>query len=230
MRLNLLIAAASVASALIVAGCVHDPLTDPTAEEPEPTVPGCTPSNDVCFESSVLPIFVSRCAKSGCHDAATHEEGYVLTTYAKITSKGIDPGDARNSKLYEVLFEDGDDRMPPDAPLSQAEKDSIKVWINQGAKNTVDCNCFCDENQYTYTAIIRPLLNANCVGCHKPGSLGGNIDLSTYAAVKAQADNGKLIGSTKQLPGYTPMPQNGKLSDCQLAQLQNWVDDGALNN
>jgi hypothetical protein len=213
----------------VVGSCIHEPFIYP--EEPgDNTVPGCVDDDLVCFESSVLPIFLSSCAREGCHDSQTREAGYLLDTYNNIMKKGIRPGSANESEVYKVLFESGEDRMPPDAPLSQAQKDSIKVWINQGAKNTVDCNCFCDTTAYTYAAIIKPILLNSCVGCHKPGSLGGNIDLSTYANVKVQADNGKLLGSVTHTIGYSPMPQGGKLPDCEITQIKKWVEAGALDN
>lgn len=209
--------------------CIHEPMIYP--EDPgDTTEPGCVDDGLICFESSVLPIFLSSCARVGCHDSQSHEEGYVLNTYNNVLKKGIRPGDANDSKIYEVLFESGDDRMPPDAPLSQAQKDSIKVWINQGAKNTTDCNCFCDTTAYTFDAIINPILLNNCVGCHKPGSLEANIDLSTYDKVKIQADNGKLLGSASHAVGYSPMPQGGKLTDCEITQIRKWVEAGALDN
>ncbi len=216
---------------LIVVSCIHDPFIDPTSlNNGEPSTPGCTSSGTVCFESSVLPIFISSCARSGCHDAITKEEGFVLDNYNNIVRKGIVPGDANESKLYKVLFESGDDRMPPDAPLSQAQKDSIAAWINQGAKNTVNCNCACDATKFTYAAIVQPIIANQCVGCHKPGSLSGNIDLSSYSLVMVQVNNGKLFGSISHSVGYSPMPQGTKLSDCQISQIKSWIDAGALNN
>jgi len=216
---------------VLVDSCIHDPFIDPLIlNEGQPTTPGCVSGGTVCFESSVLPIFLSSCARSGCHDAITREEGYVLDNYNNIVKKGIVPGNANESKLYKVLFAGGDDRMPPDAPLSQAQKDSIAAWINQGAKNTVNCNCSCDPTKFTYAAIIQPIITNQCVGCHKPGSLGGNIDLSSYSLVKVQADNGKLLGSVTHAVGYSPMPQGSKLSDCQITQIKNWISAGALNN
>jgi Planctomycete cytochrome C len=216
---------------MVVGSCMHDPFIDPSSlNNGEANTPGCTTGGTVCFESSVLPIFISSCARSGCHDAITREEGYVLDNYNNIVRKGINPGNANDSKLYEVLFESGDDRMPPDAPLTQAQKDSIAAWINQGAKNTVNCNCSCDPTEFTYAAIVQPIITNQCVGCHKPGSLGGNIDLSTYSLVKVQVDNGKLLGSISHAVGFVPMPQGTKLSDCQITQIKNWIDAGAPNN
>jgi len=216
---------------IMVGSCIHDPFIDPSSlNNGEPNTPGCTSAGTVCFESSVLPIFISSCARSGCHDAITKEEGYVLDNYSNIVRKGIVPGNASESKLYKVLFASGEDRMPPDAPLSQAQKDSIAAWINQGAKNTVNCNCACDPTSFTYAAIIQPIINNQCVGCHKPGSLSGNIDLSTYSLVKVQVNNGKLLGSITHDVGFSPMPQGTKLSDCQITQVKNWINAGALNN
>lgn len=230
-RNSLLVSAIILAGILLAGSCMHDPFIDPTSlNNGEISTPGCTSEGTICFESTVLPIFLSSCARSGCHDAVTKEEGYVLDNYSNIVRKGIVPGNANESKLYDVLFESGDDRMPPDAPLSQDQKDAIAAWINQGAKNTTDCNCSCDPSKFTYAAIIQPIINTNCVGCHKQGALGGGIDLSTYASVKVQADNGKLLGSVAQNPGYSAMPKGGKLSDCQIVQIKNWIDAGALNN
>jgi len=220
-------------SALIlgmVGSCVHDPFLDPfTLNEGEYSTPGCVYSGEVCFESNVLPIFISSCARSGCHDATSNED-YKLNNYANIVRRGITPGNATNSKLYRVLFASGSDQMPPDVPLTQAQKDSIKAWINQGAKNTVNCNCSCDPTQYTYAAIIQPLVSIQCIGCHKPGSLGGNIDLSSYSLVKTQVDNGKFLGTVTHAAGYSPMPQGSKLSDCQINQITSWIAAGASNN
>ncbi|MBN8577769.1 MAG: cytochrome c [Cytophagales bacterium] len=211
--------------------CVHEPFIDPTSlNGGEANTPGCVSDGTVCFESSVLPIFISSCARSKCHDAITHKDGYTLTNYNNIVRKGITPGNASTSKLYKVLFASGEDRMPPDAPLSQAQKDSIAAWINQGAKNTVNCNCSCNPEQFTFLATIKPLLESNCVGCHKPGSLGGNINLANYTAIKAQVTNGKLVGSITHATGFSPMPQGSKLSECQITQVKAWIEAGALNN
>lgn len=216
---------------LLVDACIHEPFIDPFAlNEGQVNTPGCVSDGIVCFESSVLPLFISSCARSGCHDAITREEGFTLDNYANIIKKGIKPGNASESKLYKVLFETGEDQMPPDAPLSQAQKDSIAAWINQGAKNTVNCNCACDPTQYKYASIIQPIMTNQCVGCHKPGSLGGNIDLSNYTKVKTQADNGKLLGSISHSTGYVPMPQGTKLTDCQITQIKNWIEAGSPNN
>jgi cytochrome c5 len=153
-----------------------------------------------------------------------------LDSYTSIIRKGLSPGSANNSKIYEVLFATGEELMPPDGALTKAQKDSIAAWINQGAKNTVNCNCVCDPTAFTYAAIIQPILLNSCVGCHKASSLGGNIDLSSYANVIAQVANGKLVGSVTHTTGFSAMPKGGKLPDCQILQIKSWIAAGATNN
>lgn len=88
----------------------------------------------ICFTEQVLPIFQNSCGTSGCHDAKTAEEGYVFTDYASIM-KAITPGNADKSKAYEAMTSDYE-IMPPDNPLPQDKRTLIRLWIEQGAKET----------------------------------------------------------------------------------------------
>jgi mono/diheme cytochrome c family protein len=190
----------------------------------------CSPDT-VYFVNDILPIISSNCTMSGCHDNITHADGVNLTTYSNIM-RYVSKGNAGNSKLYKVVIKTNDDRMPPApmAPLSQAQKDRIAKWINQGAKNN-NCTAICDTALFTYSAAIKPIMESKCVGCHNPSSLGGNINVSTYSALKITALNGKLYGSVAHQPGYSPMPKNSaKLSDCEIKQIQKWISAGSLNN
>lgn len=187
----------------------------------------------VCFESEVLPLLQTNCAKSGCHDAATHADDYVLDNYTNIMKKGVIPGNATNSKIYEVLFENGNDKMPPppNADLTSSQKALIGRWINEGAKNTVNCATACDTTQFRYGANISQILATHCLGCHAGPSSSAGIDLSSYGNVRPYAINGKLVGAVTHSPGYSAMPKNaGKLSDCQIRQIQKWVAGGSPNN
>src|SRR5258706_8324023 len=121
----------------------------------------------VCFEAEILPIFQSNCAKSGCHDAVTHEEGYVFDSYNGIM-KGIKPGDKNDSKIFEVITEtDKDKRMPPppDTPLTNEQINLIGKWIDEGANNTTNCSNECDASVYSYSGAVRPILDLHCTGC-----------------------------------------------------------------
>jgi len=197
---------------------------------PPPSSNPCSPDS-VYFVNEIMPIISSNCTMSGCHDNITHADGVNLTTYTNIM-KHVKPGDAANSKLYKVIIKTNNDRMPPPPmpALSQAQKDKIFKWINQGAKNNF-CASACDTTVFTYSGAVKSIMQNKCVGCHNPASLGGNIDLSTYNAVKIVATNGKLYGSVAHLQGYSPMPKNAaKLSDCEITQIKKWIDAGSQNN
>ncbi len=221
----------------VVYACVHEPfppISPPVEVNPGNDYGGTTPGCQyvgICFESSVLPIFQSSCAKSGCHDALSDND-YKLSTYETIVRRGIVPGNASQSKLYRVTGYGGEDQMPPypNAKLTTAQRDSIAKWINEGAKNTVKCNCSCDTTQFTYAATINPLMTTYCAGCHNPNYSGGSVILTTYSGIQVVVTNGQLVGSITHAIGSIPMPQGGKLSDCEIIQIRKWVDAGALNN
>jgi hypothetical protein len=216
---------------VLIMSCKHD-IPIPEVNTPVSGGTQTCSTDTVYFQNKVLPLLNSGCAMSGCHDAITHKEGVNLTTYAKILSTGgVQPGNPGGSELYKVLNKSGGDRMPPPpgAAFTQAQKDIIYKWILQGAKNNA-CND-CDTAVFTYSAAVAPLMNTYCKGCHNPSSLGGGIDVSTYASVKSIALNGKLMGSITHAGGFIAMPQgSSKLSDCKIEQIRKWITAGTLNN
>jgi hypothetical protein len=199
-------------------------------------VDACDPDS-VYFENDILPILISNCAKSGCHDAASHEDGVILDSYEHVMNTAdVDPFDLDGGKLYEAITEDdSDDRMPPppNAPLTSEQIALIAKWIMQGALNiSCDVNAgSCDTSNVTYSGTIAPILQLYCTGCHSGSLLSGGIDLSVYTGVAAVAMNGSLEGAITHAAGYTPMPFGGnQLPDCEISQIIAWIDDGAPNN
>jgi hypothetical protein len=90
----------------------------------------------------------------------------------------------------------------------------------------------CDTTNSTYSVRVRKILDANCMGsaCHD-GATPSGWDLSTYAGVSAATVRGNLTGAINQVSGFSAMPKNRpKLSDCDIAIIQNWVSNGAKNN
>jgi cytochrome c553 len=197
-----------------------------------------TTDTTICFERDILPIFQSNCAKGGCHDAASHEKGYVLDSYNNIMNTGDDdgivPGSANESEIYQSLIDgDLDDRMPlyPNPALSTSQISLIRRWINEGAPNGTNCATLCDTTNITFSAGIQPMMQQNCVGCHSASLASGGVNLSTHAGVAAAARNNRLVGAMKHQSGFVAMPQGAaKLSDCKIKQVEKWVQAGALNN
>ncbi len=192
----------------------------------------CSPDS-VYFERQILPILASNCAMSGCHDETTHEEGIILTNYQRVRSTGkLNLSKPSESKIYEVLFKDGDDKMPPPprASLTKAQSDLLLKWIQQGAKDLKCDDLDCDTSNVTFALNIKPVIEANCTGCHSGNKPSGNMLLVTYDDIKVQGANGKLVGSIMKLPSYKPMPEVGKLSNCNIAKIRTWVRSGMPNN
>jgi len=231
---------------LMLSSCKHEPSILPVQVIDSTLTPGngngngnntgqstCDPDS-VYFQTQVLPILVSNCAMSNCHNAADHKEGIILDSYANVMATGdITPGRAGNSEIYEVLIEsDPEDRMPlsPASPLTNAQIDLIYTWIEQGALNNT-CSNSCDTTNVTFSGTIFPMMQNSCTGCHSGSNPSGQIDLSNYQNISAMAINGRLLGSVKRDPGYSPMPRGGnKLPDCQIDQIRIWIQNGTLNN
>jgi uncharacterized membrane protein len=227
---------------LLFSACKHDIPVQPATDNPAipgndtPTISGqpCDP-NTVYFQRDVLPILLSNCTMSGCHDAASHQKGVNLTSYSTVMATAdVRPGNLNGSDLYEVITEtDPKKRMPeaPRAPLTQAQISIIGKWIQQGAKNETCGTATCDSSNVTYSGTIQPIVQTNCLGCHLGGAnASGGLDFGTHATLASVAANGRLVGAVSHASGYQPMPQGGRLNDCQIAQIKKWAKQGAPNN
>ena len=186
------------------------------------------PNAAICFERDILPIFNSKCAMSGCHDAGTAAEGYNLSNYRKIVSRGLVKGKPNSSELYEVV---ADNKMPPKGytKLSAAEKQMLYDWIADGAKNGINCAVKCDSTISGFASAVQPIMTKYCVGCHAYPNASAQVDLSGYIGVKNAINQGLLKSIDHS--GYYPMPKGGaKLSDCEINQVRKWIQRGAPND
>ncbi len=183
---------------------------------------------EVCFQENVLPIFVTKCSMSGCHNSLDNKAHYDLTTYEGIL-KGVTANHPLQSEVYNQI-RGINPSMPVGQKLDQKDISYIKIWIKMGAKNSSNCSG-CDTLNVTYNVRIKPIITNWCVGCHTAGNAGGGYDLSNYTGVSTSITDNRLIGSLKHLAGFSEMPKNtNKLSDCDLKAVEKWVNAGHLNN
>jgi hypothetical protein len=235
---------------LFFASCEHEPGVQPvdpgpgpdpidTTDNPIDTTTHGTPCdpNKVYFEMQILPLLKSNCAKSGCHDAITHEEGISLDSDQNVmNSDVIEPFDLNDSDLFEVITEnDPDEQMPPppNQRLNANQINLIASWILQAAQD-LECDANagqCDTTNITYSGFVAPLLATYCVGCHSGGAPSGGITLNTHTGVSTVALNGRLYGAISHAPGFQPMPRgSAKLPQCTIDKVKAWINDGAPNN
>jgi hypothetical protein len=183
-----------------------------------------------CFQEDVLPIFVSNCANTGCHNSIDKAEELDLSNYNGIMEE-IVPGHPNQSEIYQVI-KGKNPEMPPEdhLKLTAEQVNIIKKWIKVGAPNSSNCNT-CDTLDYTFSGRIQPLLNNWCVGCHNSSTADGGIILTNYSSVMIAVNNNSFLGSIKHLSGFTAMPKNaGSLSSCEINAIEKWINNGALNN
>ncbi len=218
--------------------CQHDPFiqpNDPNNPDPPPTTGTCDPDS-VYFQNQILPILVSNCTESGCHNALDQQDDVVLVSYQSLVStvENATQNDFNENKLMRVLLEnDLEDRMPPSPKpaLPQVQIDLLKTWLAQGGQNNA-----CDENlggcnttDVKFSLFIKPLVQAKCQGCHSGNTPQGGIKLVSYTEVKTVALDGRLYNSLTRTSNW--MPKGGaKLDDCSLQKIQAWIGSGAPEN
>lgn len=217
---------------IILGSCANYQIKDDVFVE-EPTVPGSEPQSDcdsdtIYFQNTILPLVVSSCATTGCHDKKSHRDGIILTDYSSILKTGkIKAGDPDDSEFFESLTDSDDDLMPPRPmdPLSADQIQKIEMWIEQGAQNN-ECIEGCDSSNASFAEVIWPMMELNCTGCHNQSYPGGGIVIEGYDDLVALAENGSLMGSVRWEAEYAKMPLSKQLSDCDINLLQKWINEG----
>ena len=204
---------------------------------------------EVCFEGDVLPIFANSCAISGCHDGKG-ESGLILNNYLDI-SHAVVPGDPNASKVYKAIIATmGENKMPPDQPLSLENRTIIRLWIDQGARLTI-----CPEKTSTggnsdtanepyvnpracFTRDILPVLVSRCAtaSCHdavshKEGYIFESYTTTMKAVKPGNPSGSKLYEVIKLTSGEEKMPPSGssQLSSVEIDSIFKWISYGALN-
>lgn len=101
----------------------------------------------------------------------------------------------------------------------------IVLGMSSCGKNKLDP--VCDGSDITYDNYIGALVESKCMGgsCHSTGA--GNSDLTTYAKMQGQINNGNFA---KEVLTKQTMPENSSLSQDELNKIQCWVDNGYPEN
>jgi hypothetical protein len=90
---------------------------------------------EISFSNDIQLILSGNCSMNGCHGSDAGSE-FPLVTYENVMNEGdVKSGNAHGSDLYKVLLRTGDERMPPNGPLSDIQIKKIFLWIEQGAKD-----------------------------------------------------------------------------------------------
>ena len=99
------------------------------------------------------------------------------------------------------------------------------VWAEPGAKGTA-------LEEVTYARHVAPLLEANCVECHRRGgvapfSLEGYDNAKRWHRMVAYMTGERLMPPWRAVPGFGAFRDARRLSDHQVALLAAWSENGA---
>jgi WD40 repeat protein len=97
-----------------------------------------------------------------------------------------------------------------------------------------------DDKPVSYYKELVPVLKRSCTGCHHPGKLKGQLDLTTYDAFKKGGKHGagfkpgdaKGSSIVEQISGEEPaMPEEGDpLTKAEVALFERWIAEGAKDD
>lgn len=230
--LSILVAFVLLPLIFLVNSCKHDGV--PADQMPQ-----------ICFKEQVLPIFQNSCGTTGCHGGG-HDHGYTFTDYAGIM-QAITPGNSAKSKAYQAITSTFQ-LMPPNNALSASDRTLIRLWIDQGAKETT-CNSGGTTTNTTtksgtiwacYGRDIQPILMSSCAvsGCHDAISKKEGVDLSSYAKTIGSISKGnpsgsklyKAITSSTSSEHFMPPRPYSPLSKTAIDSIYSWIKRGGLND
>src|SRR5688572_10664520 len=96
------------------------------------------------------------------------------------------------------------------------------------------------QKPVSYYQEVTPILKRSCTGCHHPGKLKGDLDLTTHAMFLKGGKNGPGFKAGQptnsividEISGYEPsMPKEGDpLSKAEVALFSRWIAEGAKDD
>ncbi len=112
-------------TALGLQACLND-----KGEVPVPdTDPTFCDSLGVTYSENIVPLVNNSCAVVGCHDANAPTTTGNFTNYTELAER------ANNGEITIQVFDLGTMPQAPIDPLTDAQKDTLRCWIEAGAPN-----------------------------------------------------------------------------------------------
>jgi mono/diheme cytochrome c family protein len=136
-----------------------------------------------------IAILKSRCF--GCHNPKAAQSKLDLTTRESALRGGergpaLKPGNSSESLVFQFASQQVRPFMPPSGDrLSPEELKVLASWIDAGAMWSTAS---------LFTSTIKPLLEQNCVGCHRPGpGKASGLDLTSHEKLLEGGDHGPVV-------------------------------------
>jgi len=88
------------------------------------------------------------------------------------------------------------------------------------------------DDRVTYNRDVLPILEKNCVGCHRPGQIAP-MSFLTYETTRPWAPQIKAVVAAKKMPPavtsphYIMLTKDDGLTQAEVDVIVKWVDGGA---
>ncbi len=204
-------------------------------------------ADQINFNRQIKPILQSACLS--CHSGEKPKGKLLMDTRANALKGGengadLVPGKSAESKLYTstILPPGHDDLMPPKgAPLTKSQTELLRQWIDQGAE-WPENSVLATVRRIDFAKNIQPILELNCVACHREGHVKGGLRLDKKSEAIKGGDSGPgmVPGDPEKSPVYTstivgpedeklmpPKTKNGPLPKEVTQLLRDWIEQGA---
>ncbi len=204
-------------------------------------------ADQIDFSKDIRPILEVQCL--GCHGGEKPKGGLRLDTRANAIKGGTDgtalvAGKPAESPLYTttILSPDQEKAMPPKGErLFKEQTEKLRLWIEQGAI-WPESEVLQQVHRIDFVKDVQPILEFNCVACHREGHDKGKLRMETRDLVLKGGDKGPAVtpfDSSKSLL-YTsttlppehedlmpPSTKGGPLKKELVDILRQWIDQGA---
>ncbi|MBC9796990.1 hypothetical protein [Sinomicrobium weinanense] len=110
----------------------------------------------------------------------------------------------------------------------------VLLTISCSSSNDDDLNPDPDPDpdpgeEVTYVDDVQPIIQSNCLSCHSdPPQNNAPMHLTTYNAVKQAVENRGLL--TRINSTSSPMPPTGRMSQANRNIIEEWVDQGFIED
>lgn len=196
----------------------------------------------VDFAREIQPLLEAACVN--CHNATKTEGDLRLDTLAAALQGGsqgpaLVPGQPEKSPLYTLTLLAAEDAiMPPEGtPLTKVQTERLRQWIAEGAiwPEGVELKT---QPRIDFATHVQPILEMNCVACHRSDNAEGDLDLTTFQTafrsgasgptiVPFQPENSSLYTRTVLAADseelMPPVNQGGPLAKDATEKLRLWI-------
>lgn len=165
------------------------------------------------FRGDVVPIITAGAC--GCHNNGIATRAVQFSHYDTIFYDAI----LARVGLFDSWVNGGTHPGGGAVDFTQNQKDIIKKWIAEGAKD--DGGGCTVTGAITYTAKILPIYNTTCKGSTCHGGIAVTLDYNKMVADKSTLSTMMASGGNSGHPGPVL-----SLSTCTVKTFQEWIAQG----